>query len=744
MKTEKRTRKSVRKSVKTLDRKTLDQKKTKKCKLSHSDLQVVCKKSANTFNQFEKQFEQSIKYNLMKYDKNIEQELVKLFNRPFTPSKIKLQDDYYTYINYQWIETQSKKIEKEDKFYVQVDSFRIVQENVYYELMELAKEYFKTTHTSRAKLVKNVYTSFYNYAQPSIVSNIKETISTIDALISEGDVYKLLAHVNKNEIVSWGSPLAWSILPDDRNAATYRSYISAPRLTLYDYEIYILELGTKEQMKYKQEFKARYMQYLNDLFDACLGKNHGFDVETIWKIEYEMLLVMGACDSVTTTSTDNYNIVKTADSLKTYNFDFVKFTQYLGYDKTPEFFITSSLNYLKCGLDKIHQNWNTPEWKTYWYYIYLRQIIRFSKDWSHIHYDFHGNFVRGNPKPLPQELQPVFGLAACFNTLLSNEYVTKNRKQDHIDYVKNLAEDLKTVFIRILKRNKWLSPKTKKSALLKLEHLDLIVGSPKILREDPLLDYTADDAWGNLMKLTKWRHAKFAKLDGQPTIDIPVIDWANEPLKLVGTQSYVVNAYYTPTQNKIYVPLAYLQKPFIDLDERGIEYNLAHVGYTIAHELSHSLDNTGRKYDHLGNLNNWWTQEDIKKFEKKVLDVNKQYESFAKMDGIIMDGSLSSGENLADISGLAICEEYLRDFQEKNDDIVPIKSLSFQGFFVYIAVQARQKIYDKAIKAQLKVNPHPMDKYRVNCPLSRLELFRAIYNIKKGDKMYWPSTDTIW
>jgi predicted metalloendopeptidase len=63
---------------------------------------------------------------------------------------------------------------------------------------------------------------------------------------------------------------------------------------------------------------------------------------------------------------------------------------------------------------------------------------------------------------------------------------------------------------------------------------------------------------------------------------------------------------------------------------------------------------------------------------------------------------------------------------------------------VYIAVQARQKIYDKAIKAQLKINPHPIDKYRVNCPLSRLELFRAIYNIKKGDKMYWPSTDTIW
>ena len=160
--------------------------------------------------------------------------------------------------------------------------------------------------------------------------------------------------------------------------------------------------------------------------------------------------------------------------------------------------------------------------------------------------------------------------------------------------------------------------------------------------------------------------------------------------------------------------------------------------------MSHSLDNTGCRFDHKGNLHNWWTKEDKKAFDAKVKDVNRQYEAFAKYDGIEMDGSISAGENLADISGLAICVEYLRDFQVKNDDNVPIKSLSFQGFFVYIAVQARQKIYDKAIKSQLKINPHPMDKYRVNCPLSRLELFRAIYNIQKGDKMYWPSTDTIW
>ena len=75
---------------------------------------------------------------------------------------------------------------------------------------------------------------------------------------------------------------------------------------------------------------------------------------------------------------------------------------------------------------------------------------------------------------------------------------------------------------------------------------------------------------------------------------------------------------------------------------------------------------------------------------------------------------------------------------------MPIKKLSFQVFWVYFAFQQRQKLNKKAIKAQLLTNPHPLDKYRTNVPLSRLEVFREMYNIKKGDKMYWPNTDTIW
>ena len=121
-----------------------------------------------------------------------------------------------------------------------------------------------------------------------------------------------------------------------------------------------------------------------------------------------------------------------------------------------------------------------------------------------------------------------------------------------------------------------------------------------------------------------------------------------------------------------------------------------------------------------------------------------QYETFAGYDDIKFDVHMSLSEDLADISGLAICEEYLRDFQDKNEDIAYIRKLSFEAFFCYYAIQARQAIAKKAIAAQLKNNPHPLDKYRVNCTLARLELFKSIYEIGKKDKMYWEASDTFW
>ena len=718
--------------------------RTQKCRPSQKALKVICKTHANTFNQFEEEYEKDFNVSLEKHHKSVEQELIKMFKTPFTPSKYKPQDDYYTYINYQWLSDTTKELKGKLKHYVQIDSFRVTQEKVFYELIDIVKDYIRKNNTAKSKAIKSVYESLYNLDDKSAERFVQYYVELTDARIASGNIYEILGGINKNEIVSWGCPLVWNVLKDEKNVKYYKSTISAPQLTIYDYEIYIEDnYDDQNTAKYKKLFKRKFLEFIDTMFDLCLGKGHGLKSTDVWDCEYDMLTALG-CDSIKNDDLDGYNVLTAKSALK-YGFDWDKMATQIGYKDVPKTFICSSTNYLKCIMETLTTDnaWQSPKWRTYFLYINFRQIMRYHNRWRLVYFDFHGKFVEGKPIPYPKELYPVFGLSFCFNTFLTNEYIDKNKKQQYIDYTYNMGADLLTVYKRIINRNKWLSPSTKKYALLKLENIKLEVGSPKILREDPILDYDSKEAYQNIRRIAYWRTNQMIKLDGKSTdIDIPVIDWQQH--KMVGKQSYIVNAYYTPTENSIYVPLAYLQKPFIDLDERGIEYKLAHIGYTLGHEMSHCLDDLGSKYDEKGNLHNWWTKQDRKIFNSKVKNVIKQYEQFAGYDGIKMDASLSTGENLADISGMAICEEYLKDFQDKNEDIVPIRALSFHVFFVYLAVQARQKIFDEAIKAQLKTNPHPMDKYRTNCPLARLELFRSLYNIKKKDKMYWGSTDTIW
>ena len=142
-------------------------------------------------------------------------------------------------------------------------------------------------------------------------------------------------------------------------------------------------------------------------------------------------------------------------------------------------------------------------------------------------------------------------------------------------------------------------------------------------------------------------------------------------------------------------------------------------------------------------MRNWWTLKDEKIFNSKVDNVIKQYELFASWDGIKMDASTMVGESMADISGIELCITYLNDYLNELGAIDMVKAEVFKTFFVYVAYQWREAIYKQAIRFNIKTNPHPLVKYRTNCPLARSMIFKNIYNVKKGDRMYW-NNDTIW
>ena len=720
-------------------KKNKQSKKEKKNK-TKKNLENKCKNFFNVYNTFEDKFEKVYGDIFSSKDFDLEKSDIQELKKAVSPSNINPQNDFYSYINERWI--NQKVLEEEQKYIVQVDSFRLVQDKVYKELLEIVNDYIKHNNDTLSKQLKNFYNSQLKLNTDQQTKKYSmDFLNTIDTIRENGNVWELLGLVNNNEVISFGAPFSWTLNPDDKNPSIFRCYIDQPQLSLIDINIYFDD-GT--DIDYKKNYKKNFFKYVYKLFENSFGPNHDFNIEDVFLIEIDFIMAM-SCTYIKGKKAENtYNKITTKEALDKYKFDWAKFSKELGFNYTPEFFITSNLNYLKCGTELLLKEWNSKKWRTYWVYIYIRQLNRWNAKGSEIIFDFAGKFVRGQESIVQKNLAPVFSLGFAFNTFLTNQYIDKYQNEQLISYVKTMAEDLKTVFIRIIKRNKWLQPKTKEKALKKLYNFNLEVGSPKVLREDPNLNYSNDDAWENIIKITKWRHNKAVHLEGKNVVDIPVIDWSQVPPKFIGTQAYVVNASYTPSKNGIYIPLGYIQKPFVDLEERGIEYNLAHIGFTLGHEMSHALDDWGSKYDETGKLNDWWTNKDKEKFKKIQKDVIKQYEVFASYDKIIFDAEPSIGEDLADISGLTICREYLRDFQIKNEDILPIKALSFEAFFVYFAYQQRQKISEKAIQAQLKTNPHPLDKYRTNVPLSRMQVFREMYKIKKGDKMWWHTTNKVW
>jgi putative endopeptidase len=691
---------------------------------------------------FEHKFSKKLSLQEAKKLRNIEtfkkSEFAKELLSRFAPSTIKPNDDFYDYINYLWLKNVS--LEKQQKYIVQVDDFRLAQDKVYKELNTIVMDYFNSHNDKLAKNLRNYHYSVI-HMNPKLYSKklAHQAVNIVDDYIKNDNPWALLAYFNKDEMLANYAPFNWSLNPDDKNPEIFRCFISPIHFNLLDVNVFYDD-GT--DVAYKENYRNQYFKYVKKIFDTTLGKNN-FNVKDPFDVQVDIFNALGCLD-VKKEEEDLYNRVSKNDVMEKYGFDWHEFSKQLGFNKTPDFFITSSLNYLKCGSKLFINNWKTPKWRTYWIYFILRRLVRITKDWEKISFEFHGKFERGQEElNVSDSVSAALYMSVPFNTFLTNEYFKKFEDSQAMEYTKTLCEDLKIVFRRILQRNNWLQPSTKKYALKKLDAFKFIYGKPDNLREDPDLNYTRI-LYDNIKKLFEWRHERFIELEGKHVIDIPMMDWTQYPVKMSGTQAYIVNASYTPSKNAIYINLGYIQKPFVDLDERGIEYNLAHLGFTISHEMSHGFDDMGSKYGPDGKLNDWWTEKDKKIYKKIQNDVLKQYEEFAARDGIKFDAAISLGEDLADISGIAICDEYLRDFQDNNQDLIPIRALSYEGFYTYFAFQQKQLVGKKALSAQLKTNPHPLDKYRCNVPLSRSSIFRSLYNVNKGDGMWWHNTNTVW
>ena len=668
--------------------------------------------------------------------------LLENFQKPFTKQQLYLKNnDFFDYITKEWTSSLSSE---NVGYLVQIDDFRLVQYKVYEQLNDIILNYIKDS-TLIATELKNLRNSALklNSTENSRIQ-IKEIVNKIDEYRKDkNNLWKLLAMINGNEFVYLKAPLTWEVAPDLKDNTKYVDYLHPHTFTTEIPEIFSSNVP-KELQHYKNEF----LNYFKTVIKHTYNDVNLDDYMKVQNIFYDMF---DKTDSSIKENEENYYKIYANEALEKYGFDWNEFCLSLGYkeDKIPSYFITSNLNYFKYCTKWLLDNWNSEMMRSFWIIIYLNLFMRLTNKWSKYYFEFYGKKLTGMSKSYFNYRNHLATsiIIIGFNPFLNNEYIDKYYNEKFIVYAKSMGENFRNIFINQIQRNKWLESKTKSYAIKKLQNIEIMIGNNKFNfdNEDlPLLNFNENTYIENMFRISEWRKNRFLTKNKKNIDMLLRFNFLEFPMKFLDLSSFSVNAQYKPSTNTILITNAYLQNPFINLSEQGISYNLAHLGFTIGHELSHSLDDLGSMYDIKGNLNDWWSKKDRIKFNKIQNEIIRQYNIFAKRYNIKFDAESSIGEDLADICSLSMCEEYLRDFCLKNDYSSLITFQFFREFYIYFTYQLKQKMDKKTIEYENFVNPHPPDKLRANVPLSRSLFFRNIYNIKPNEKMYWHNKDNIW
>lgn len=347
-----------------------------------------------------------------------------------------------------------------------------------------------------------------------------------------------------------------------------------------------------------------------------------------------------------------------------------------------------------------------------------------SADFVNANFEFNGKFMSGALEQRPRWKQVLDVVNGSLGEALGELYVEKHFPPAAKQRIKDLVANLKIALAERIKNLSWMSDETKKQALVKLDKIGVKVGYPDKWEDYSKIEISRDSYWDNLLAVRKFNFQKNISEIGKP---VDKTKWGMSP--------QTVNAYYSPINNEICFPAGILQPPFFFADGDDA-VNYGGIGVVIGHEITHGFDDQGRKYDAEGNLKDWWTEEDGKKFEEKAQVLVDQYNNFAVLDTFKVDGKLTLGENIADLGGITIGLEGLRKAWEKNPPAKETEGFTpLQRYFLSYAQIWRGSIRDKELLKRLKEDVHSPSLARVNGIVYNIPEFYEAFGIKSG-KMF--------
>ena len=355
-----------------------------------------------------------------------------------------------------------------------------------------------------------------------------------------------------------------------------------------------------------------------------------------------------------------------------------------------------------------------------------------SDDFAMADFEMYGRVMSGKEDRDPLWKRAMSIPCSMFGEAVGQLYVKRHFSEESKTYMVTLVENLRRSLGRHIENLTWMSPETKAKALEKLSTLKAKIGYPDKWKDyseieiDPARSYH-----DNVLAASIWYTLDNFKKFHKP---VDKEEWFMFP--------QTVNAYYSPRNNEICFPAGILQPPFFDITADDA-LNYGAIGVIIGHELTHGFDDSGRKYDRDGNLNDWWTAEDEQKFNALTERLVRQFDAVEVAPGVHANGTFTLGENIADQGGLRVALTAFLD-ATRDMDRQEIDGFSpLQRFYLSYGGVWAGNIRPENILLRTQTDPHSLAMNRVNVALKNITPFYEAFSVKEGDDMYIHESERI-
>jgi putative endopeptidase len=603
--------------------------------------------------------------------------------------------------------------------------FRMIQDTINNQVKSICEKSAEANAKKGSN--KQKIGDFYASGMDSVAINklgsspLKNDFAKIDAVKDVPSLMKTIAYLH-----SIGSSAAFTfyVYQDDKNSAKNALQFMQGGLGLGERDYYFNT--DKETTVIRNE----YVKHLQKMMELAGQKTDiaAKSATAIMKLETDLAKASRKMEALRD-PIKNYNKMSVAQfNAITPNIDWNVTLKEFGIAKADTVLVGQPEFYK--ALNGMLKSYSIEDWKAYLKWSLVNNYASYlSKDFENQNFKFYATVMTGVKDQKPRWKNVVEQTNSSLGELIGQVYVEEYLPKGSKEKLLEIGNNIRTVYAERIKKLDWMSEPTKVKALHKLSKIVMKVGYPDKWKDLSSIVIDRNSYFKNVMAVNKWGFDEMIKKYGKP---VDRTEWGMYP------QTY--NAYYNPSNNEICVPACNILVPGYEgrMPDDAILYGII-GGSTFGHEITHGFDDQGSQYDDKGNLNNWWTAEDLKKFKQKTQLIVNQYSKF-KVGDKFVNGDATQGENIADLGGVVMgYEAFKKTKQYKNQE--KISGLTpDQRYFLAYGYAWMVNTNKEALLNQIMTDVHSPAQFRINGSLSNFPQFHKTFNIKPGSPMYQPDS----